>query len=68
VWTEAVGLDRRTVELIQQGAQRPDASVDWDLQGERVVVAVGLTEGAGRRFESLQVGELQADVATGMGV
>jgi len=30
-------LDRRVVEPVEQGPQRPDATVAPDLQGERVV-------------------------------
>jgi hypothetical protein len=44
--------------------RRPDAAVNGDLQGQGVVVARGLTEGAGGQGEPGGVSELQADVTT----
>ena len=46
---ELLDLDRRAVEAVEQGAQRPDAAVAGHLQGERVVVACGGVEERGPR-------------------
>ncbi len=59
---DAVDLDRRTIELVEQRSERSDVSRTGDLQGEFLIVAGGPAEGVGGRFESLEVGELQADV------
>ena len=55
MWRESsVDLDRRTIELAESVRERSDVSPPRYLQGERVSVAGGPTEGVGGRVESLR--------------
>ena len=62
---EAGRFEVGAVEAVEQGAQRADAAVAGHLEGEFLVVAVGLAEGAGGEVEFGGVGEAQADVPAG---
>jgi hypothetical protein len=62
---DAFHIDRLPVEPIEQGANSLDVPVARDLQGERVIVADAPSHDTGRRCQSLDVGELQADVPAG---
>ena len=56
---DAVDLDRRTIELVEQRSERSDVSRTGDLQSEFLIVAGEPAEGVRGRLESLEVGELQ---------
>ncbi len=53
-------LDGEIAEAIEQRAQRANAAVAWNLQGERVLVADDIAKPAGGGFESGGIGELRA--------
>src|SRR6185312_10820845 len=62
---QGVDADLVGVEAVEQRAQRLDAAVARDLEGQLLVVAARVAERTGGRLERARVREAQADVAAG---